>query len=300
MLSDAGGTPRRVWSGSTNWTTTGLCTQLNNGLLVDDDAVAAAYMAQWQALRDAGSSHPPALSTANSTPATSGGGAPGIRTSVQFTRARNRVDLAALSEIVNGAQEGILFLMFIPGLAGPLKDIQQLRETKPELLIRGVVSELPHGRADEKTGDTTTVHVQVLGTADGTTAKTVDVVQPEGKAHPAAWWAAETTHQQFKEGIGWAIIHSKVLVVDPFSDDPTVVTGSHNFSISASEDNDENYVVIRGDRALAEAYAVNVESAWRHYASRIATPHAELKGIDYLNALLDDTRAGERFWGLTA
>jgi hypothetical protein len=232
---------------------------------------------------------------------TSGGAAPGtIRTSVQFTRARNRVDLAALSEIVNGAQEGILFLMFIPGLAGPMKDIQQLRTTKSELVIRGVVSELPHGPADEHTGDTTTVHVQLVGTADGTAATTVDVVQPEGKAHPAAWWAAETTHQQFKEGIGWAIIHSKVLVVDPFSDDPTIVTGSHNFSISASEDNDENYIVVRGDRALAEAYAVNVESAWRHYASRIATPHAELTGLAYLNALLDDTRAGEQFWGLTA
>jgi phosphatidylserine/phosphatidylglycerophosphate/cardiolipin synthase-like enzyme len=161
-----------------------------------------------------------------------------------------------------------------------------------------VVSELPNGRQDEKTGDTTAVRVHVVGGADGTITKTVEVVQPEGQLHPTAFWAAETTHDQFKQGIGWAIIHSKVLVVDPFSDDPTVVTGSHNFSISASEDNDENFVVVRGDPLLAEAYAVNVDSAWRHYASRIATPHAELTGFAYLSALLDDRRADEHFWRL--
>ena len=169
---------------------------------------------------------------------------------------------------------------------------------RPDLVVRGVVSELPNGREDEKTGDTTTVRVHVVGGADGVITKTVEVVQPEGKQHPTAFWAAETTHDQFKQGIGWAIIHSKVLVVDPFSDDPTVVTGSHNFSISASEHNDENFVVVRGDPVLAEAYAVNVDSAWRHYASRIATPHADLVGHAYLDALLEDRRADEAFWHL--
>jgi phosphatidylserine/phosphatidylglycerophosphate/cardiolipin synthase-like enzyme len=89
-----------------------------------------------------------------------------------------------------------------------------------------------------------------------------------------------------------------VLVVDPFGEDPVVVTGSHNFSISASEKNDENFIVVRGDRRLAEAYAVNVESAWRHYAARAGNPHAQLFGVDYLRALLDDQRREEHFWRL--
>jgi phosphatidylserine/phosphatidylglycerophosphate/cardiolipin synthase-like enzyme len=117
-------------------------------------------------------------------------------------------------------------------------------------------------------------------------------------AHPAAGWAVETTRGQFLGDIGYAIIHSKVLVVDPFSDDPTVVTGSHNFSISASEDNDENFIVVRGDRGLAEAYAVNVESAWRHYAARAGHPHADLNRIEYLRALLEDQRREVSFWRL--
>ena len=35
-----------------------MCTQLKGGLLADDPEVAAAYLTQWQALRDAGTAHP--------------------------------------------------------------------------------------------------------------------------------------------------------------------------------------------------------------------------------------------------
>jgi hypothetical protein len=302
VIADSAGIAQQVWTGSTNWTTTGLCTQLNNALLVGDGAVADVYLQQWKALRKAGSSHPSDLTDSNSTPATVGPDTPGqLRTSVHFTRERKDVDLTALEAIVNGAQEGVLFLMFMPGLSGTLGAVESLKSKRPDLVIRGVVSELPKGYADERTGDTTTLKVHLVGAAPGATAvtHTVDVVQPEGHAHVAAYWAEETTHAQFLSGIGYAIIHSKVLVVDPFSDDPTVVTGSHNFSKSASEQNDENFVVVRGDKVLAEAYAVNVDSAWRHYANRIASPHPDLKGLPYLEALLVDRRADEHFWRLS-
>jgi phosphatidylserine/phosphatidylglycerophosphate/cardiolipin synthase-like enzyme len=294
VLTDAKGKPNRVWTGSTNWTTTGLCTQLNNALLVHDRQVAAAYVAQWHELRKAESSHPSALATENGTPS-DGGDA-----SVHFTRAKNRVDLAALRDVVRGAQEGVLFLMFIPGASGVLGDVRALAAEKPDLLVRGVVSELPNGRQDEKTGKTTTVRVTLIGAPTDAQAgsRTYDVVQPEGNPHPTAYWAEETTRAQFLGSIGHAIIHSKVLVVDPFGKDPVVVTGSHNFSISASEKNDENFIIVRGDRALAEAYAVNVESAWRHYAARAGNPHAKLFGVDYLHALLEDQARERHFWRL--
>jgi phosphatidylserine/phosphatidylglycerophosphate/cardiolipin synthase-like enzyme len=116
-------------------------------------------------------------------------------------------------------------------------------------------------------------------------------------ALPAAGWAVETTHNQFLSDVGHAIIHSKVLVVDPLSDDPTIVTGSHNFSKSASEKNDENFIVVKGDKALAEAYAVNVESAYHHYAGRASgNAHAALTGVDFLRARWEDQRREEKFW----
>lgn len=303
VVTSASGKAKQLWTGSTNWTTTGLCTQLNNALLVNDAEVADAYLKQWQALRDAASAHPAALAASNSQATAVGGVKPGTpRASVHFTRAQKRVDLAELGKIVRSAKEGVLFLMFIPGGSGVLADVRALAAARPNLLVRGVVSELPKGRQDEKTGTKTTVKVTIIGAPspniDGT--RTYDVVQPQGKAHPTAWWAAETTRAQFLNSIGHAIIHSKVIVVDPFSTDPTVVTGSHNFSISASEKNDENYIVVRGDRPLAEAYAVNVQAAWRHYASRVGNPHPSLSGLAYLRALLADQRTEEHFWRLAA
>jgi len=46
------------------------------------------------------------------------------------------------------------------------------------------------------------------------------------------------------------------------------VTGSHNFSKSASTKNDENLIVITGDPTLAEAYTVNVIAAFDRYRCR--------------------------------
>jgi phosphatidylserine/phosphatidylglycerophosphate/cardiolipin synthase-like enzyme len=301
VVVDKSGKPKRAWTGSTNWTTTGLCTQLNNALLVDDAGVAAAYLEQWGLLHDAGSTHPTSLPVSNDAPTQVGGTKrKTVRSSVHFTRARQKVDLTELGEVVSGAKEGVLFLMFIPGGSGVLKDVLDLQQAKPKLLVRGVVSTLPNGRQDEKSGPTTTVKVTVVGAPnpalDGT--RTYDVIQPQGRAHPAASWAIETTRSQFLSGIGFAIIHSKVLVVDPFSSDPAVVTGSHNFSGAASTTNDENFMIVRGERALAEAYAVNIDSAWRHYASRAGNPYRGITGVGYLRAVLADQRREEPFWRL--
>lgn len=299
LVFSRGGTPEQVWTGSTNWTPTGLCTQVNNGLLISDRAAAQAYRTQWQALRDAGSTHPSSLVSANRTPSPIGPA--GHKDAAHFTRAPGKVDLDALAEIVAGTEQGLLFLMFMPGASGVLHDVRALIAAKPNLLVRGVVSDLPLGRKDEQTGTTTKVSVTLIDTPSGAAAPaplTYDVVQPGAMRHPAAGWAAEVTRQQFKQGIGFAIIHSKILLVDPFGDHPIVVSGSHNFSPSASHDNDENFVVVHGDRALAEAYAVNIQSAWRHYASRAGNPLHALTGIDYLRALQHDQAREHAFWGL--
>jgi phosphatidylserine/phosphatidylglycerophosphate/cardiolipin synthase-like enzyme len=66
-----------------------------------------------------------------------------------------------------------------------------------------------------------------------------------------------------------AIVHSKIIVIDPFSDDCAVVTGSHNFSVFASEKNDENLVIVRGNKRLAQAYAVHINGVYDHYSWRV-------------------------------
>jgi len=54
-------------------------------------------------------------------------------------------------------------------------------------------------------------------------------------------------------------------VLDPLGDHPVVMTGSHNMGIKAATKNDDNLVIVEGDRDLAVAYALNVISAFNHY-----------------------------------
>ena len=62
-----------------------------------------------------------------------------------------------------------------------------------------------------------------------------------------------------------AIIHDKIVVVDPFSSNCAVITGSHNLGYRASYNNDENLLIITGNRALAIAYAAHVLDGYDYY-----------------------------------
>ena len=250
-----------AWTGSTNWAATGLCTQLNNGILIENQLVAKIYLDQWQRLSDAGGSFPASLVAANAASPKTAGPA-----QVWFSRVRNKstkntglgIDLEELVRLVKSAREKILYVMFQPG-SDPLQDILS---RAGEIYVRGVVSTVT-ARNREKFA---------LSGLDGKTYHTA-LVQPEGIGKGFSWWVKEVTRSEFlfpnaSPGIGHAITHAKMIVIDPLDDDCKVITGSHNFSISASEQNDENFVVIEGNRDLAEAYSVACLATYRHYRWR--------------------------------
>ncbi|HYF65985.1 MAG TPA: phospholipase D-like domain-containing protein [Herpetosiphonaceae bacterium] len=295
---DKTGQPAAVWTGSTNWASTGLCTQVNNGLLITDPDVAQVYLDQWKRLYEAGSDFPDSLLEANSQPKHVGIDAPGnVRSTIWFTRTKKGADLEALTAAVQGAKSGILFLMFMPGLKGVLSLVSQ-RAAEPGMYVRGVVSELPSGYADQSKANVNLISGQK------TSSTTFDIIEPEGIKHSMAHFAAEVTHNQFLSQIGHAIIHSKVLVIDPFSDDPTVITGSHNFSGTASSKNDENFIIVKGDKKLAEAYAVNINGVYEHYRWRafLGTTDNPFNGLQDSDAWQAPKLASDetelRFWGV--
>ena len=63
-------------------------------------------------------------------------------------------------------------------------------------------------------------------------------------------------------------VHTKLMIVDPLSDDPLVVTGSGNWSSESCEENDENMVVIRGDQRVADIYLTEFMRLFNHYRLR--------------------------------
>jgi phosphatidylserine/phosphatidylglycerophosphate/cardiolipin synthase-like enzyme len=254
----SGNSASRVLTGSTNWTTTGLCTQLNNVLIVEDTTIAGRFRKQWDLLVAAGDDMTPSLQTSNTTPTTSGAA------TLYFAATHGEAEFKPVLDLIAGAKEGVVFLMFMPGQSPLLKALlDRVQENK--VYVRGVVSSV----TPSSTG-VTSMGGQVVKSGAPAQAFHRDVLLPAGISaeDDPSWEDSEFTVQEIRSAGMMAIVHSKTIVIDPFSPDCAVITGSHNFSDSASAKNDENLVIIRGNQRLAQAYAVHINGVYDHYSWR--------------------------------
>lgn len=78
---------------------------------------------------------------------------------------------------------------------------------------------------------------------------------------------------------GNLLVHTKAIVVDFTTDTPTIISGSHNLSAAASNGNDENYLIIRGDTDLADRYGLELLRFYEHYRFRYFAKKLALKQV---------------------
>jgi phosphatidylserine/phosphatidylglycerophosphate/cardiolipin synthase-like enzyme len=63
-------------------------------------------------------------------------------------------------------------------------------------------------------------------------------------------------------------LHTKILLVDPLSESPLVVSGSANFSPNSTNLNDENMLVIPGENEVADVYFTEYARIFNHFYAR--------------------------------
>ena len=256
VVCDADGTPRWVWTGSQNWTMTGLCTQANNSVLIDDKELAAAYRTQWDLLRQAGDATPATLKQSNSTPHDRQVGPAAVR--LWFTPTIEHVDLEDAKKIITGTQQAVLFMMFNPGprdsLLNAIIDLSRAPHAGSRLYLRGVLNQDPSTKLNP---------VGLFDQKNRINAD-YDVVLPAAIDEATKFFRAELK----KLDRAFAMVHSKVIVVDPFGAGPVVLTGSHNLGPKASGTNDENMLLIRDAPGVAAAYATNIMAVYNQYRWR--------------------------------
>ena len=264
VLCDSRKQPVAVWTGSTNWTKTGLCTQANNAFLVESASVGAAYIDQWNALVKAGDASPESLRAADEVPRQP---ARMKGMTLWFTPMSEPNDLEEAGKLIAAAKQGILFAMFNPGPRGTLlNDIIELASPsspnyQPDLYIQGVLNQDP-GTAKNP--------VTLFNRGTRIDANE-DVVLPAAIDERLKYWVRELV----KLPRAHAMVHSKVVVIDPYGGHPVVMTGSHNMGPKASGVNDENLLIIEGDGALASQYATKIMEIYNQYrwrASQHDTP----------------------------
>jgi hypothetical protein len=274
---DANDVPQDVTTGSTNWTPTGLCTQSNNVLTVRSPELAKIYLEYWKILRQAGNDMSPELRAANATRKPEVVLPDGTRITVWFAPnttlemkpkkdAPVPPDMAEVFQLMDDAKQQVLFLAFYPGFPSVISKVGEMNQTRNDLFIRGAVSS-PQALPRDAT--------QLF---HGSTAQPVVVTAAALDDDFAAW------HKELlKAGPdAHAIIHDKIIVIDPLSEkDCVVILGSHNLGFKASYQNDENMLIIRGNRALAIAYMVHVLDVYDHYRFRYlrATRKSKFSGF---------------------
>jgi phosphatidylserine/phosphatidylglycerophosphate/cardiolipin synthase-like enzyme len=277
VICDSHQTPQAVWTGSTNWTKTGLCTQANNAVLIENPALAHDYLDQWKTLVECEDASPASLFNENATART-------VRgldgTTLWFTPMHGQLDLEQAGEMIRAAKEGILFLMFNPGPRGTLfNDIVDLASPSgqhydPDLYVQGVLNQDP-GTAKNP--------VTLFNRGERIDANS-DVVLPANIQERFTFWIQEL----LKLPRTFAMVHSKVIVIDPYGEKPVVMTGSHNMGPKASGVNDENLLIIEGDGDLASQYAGHIMQVYSQYRWRQSVQ--EQHGNPTWKGLADDDK----------
>lgn len=273
VLCEPDDTPRRVWTGSTNWSMTGLCTQVNNGILIESAEVADYYRTQWDTLVKAGNEFTDELITDNSAKRSASLPDGGIGT--WFAPVHDTIDLADARSLIAAAKQGVLFLFFIPGRKDTLFNAIMDRadptsaDYDPKLYVHGVVNQDP----EQDSKDPTLVGLVHRGQLDEADP---DVVMPGKVDARFASWDKEIGRYNI------VMVHSKVVLLDPFGEKPVVMTGSHNLGPTASGDNDDNLNLIAGAPKLAAAYATHIISVYNAYRWRyLRSQKAKVAGREW-------------------
>lgn len=278
---DATGKAKAVLFGSTNWTPSGLCTQTNNTMVVDDPGLANRYLLYWRklaadtkaslgiakdlqggALRQWSAARKSFDVAGTSIESWFSPNTPAARGSKTAGEARP-VDMQAVADRIAAAKHAVLFLAFYPGNPCVANWAAAAQRADKNLFVRGCVTNKSASEGYYYTlrGATPPPKPKGVKTAPREDPRVI-AANTFGKNEVPEGWQREILKA------GFAIIHDKVVVIDPFSADCVVVTGSHNLGHKASYDNDENLVIVEGNKQLAVAYATHVLDIYDHFSWR--------------------------------
>lgn len=249
------GKAQAVLTGSTNFSLGGVFGQSNVLHVVESKPVAAKYLACWDliALNPPPAQLKQALALTNPPPVQ----LPPPGTTCVFSP-QPTDDLLAWYAGLAQAAPGALFMTFAFGMGALFKDAY--RNGSAPLRYALMDKLIPSGTRKDK---------QAAAIAE---MKALDAM-PENRFAVGNRILTNTFDRWLREkltGLNTHVgfIHTKLMLVDPLSDDPIVITGSANFSKASTDSNDENMLLIRGNKRVADIYVGEYMRLWNHYAFR--------------------------------
>ena len=263
-----GGAAAELWTGSTNFTDSGFFGQTNVGHLVKDGATAKTYLDYWtelsgdpvhkQALANAVAltPNPPNVIKAASTAEFF---SPRIADNMLDWYGQRITDTASLA------------MMTIPFNVAPtiLTALAKKGDAMRFVILEDIPS--PQVKAAEKAnqGKLAFSNGALMGMSFVKRKSPTGgaTVTPIPNSDLDKWFLEEELARPANSGHVF-FVHSKVLLIDPLSDDPLVCSGSANFSKNSLVANDENMLLVRGDARVADIYMTELDRIFRHFRAR--------------------------------
>ncbi|MDX9668862.1 MULTISPECIES: phospholipase D-like domain-containing protein [unclassified Pseudomonas] len=245
--------PQAVLCGSTNFTANGVYRQANVVHTLDDVTIATRYLQTfeevWANPADVGATrtwiteHNPMDPTQ---PLFAG-----------FSPRSGGADLREFVEIIEAAKKDVLFVTAF---------------SLPDAILNALLGK-PHD--------------DILRYGLQNTASSITGFHADRTAEFAATALLNTglegwLKENMKGQKGNLLVHTKAVITDFTTDAPTIISGSHNLSTSASNGNDENFLIIRGDTDLADRYGLELLRFYEHYRFRYFAKKLELKQVSPL------------------
>jgi phosphatidylserine/phosphatidylglycerophosphate/cardiolipin synthase-like enzyme len=251
------GQPKAVWTGSTNLTENGIFGHSNVGHIVDDLSIAQAFRDYWDRLEA-----DPAVDKSYRNATVAASPAPpkpwnAVTTAVFSPRGTDLDALQWYADIAGGAKRG-LFMTFAFGMHEKFKTVYREDDSVLRMALMEKDWGNPRAIAQDRRGIQQIRNRPNVVVAIGNRIVTNSFDR----------WLAELSRIDPHVHVYW--IHTKYMLVDPLGSAPTVVTGSANFSKASTDTNDENMLVIHGDKRIADIYFGEYLRLHAHYAFREA------------------------------
>jgi phosphatidylserine/phosphatidylglycerophosphate/cardiolipin synthase-like enzyme len=289
MVKLVGGNAEEVWTGSTNFTSSAFLGQTNVGHLVVDSDTATTYLKFWAEL-----SEDPTLSNAvkkatDLTPNPPNMIAPHSVTKFYSPRIAENMLHWYAARIDDAAA---LVMMTIPFNVAPqiLTGLAQTRESLRLVILENPPTQEVLAAQKRNAGKLLFSNGAILGKQFIRNPRGGGKVVPIAHSPLEKWFVDEELARPVNNGHVF-FVHSKVLLIDPLSDDPLVCSGSANFSKNSLTANDENMLLIRGETRVADIYLTEFDRIFRHFYARDAINRFAQKGNTANPLVLDETSA---------
>ncbi|WP_223485185.1 phospholipase D-like domain-containing protein [Pseudomonas sp. A-RE-19] len=242
--------PEAVLCGSTNFTANGVYRQANVVHVLDDARIGASYLRTFEQVW----ATPADVAATREWLTENNPMQPDQPLFAGFSPRTGQGDLREFVEIINAAKKDLLFVTAF---------------TLPDEILNALLGE-PHD--------------DILRYGLQNTVSSITGFHADRTAEFAATALLNTglegwLKENMKGQKGNLLVHTKAIVVDFTSDTPTIISGSHNLSTAASNGNDENYLIIRGDTDLADRYGLELLRFYEHYRFRYFAKKLSLKQV---------------------